>query len=42
LSWLLAQTLWSLVVVWADGPLLVHRTVPPTLMLTLAGVKEKF
>ena len=31
----------SLVVVWADGPLLVHRTVVPALMVTVDGEKVK-
>ena len=31
----------SLVVVWADGPLLVHRTLVPILMVTVDGEKVK-
>jgi len=37
----LFQTIASLVVVCAEGPLLVHRTVVPALIVTVAGVKVK-
>jgi hypothetical protein len=37
----LFQTPPSLVVVWADGPLLVQRTVSPTLIVMALGEKAK-
>jgi len=41
LSTPLSQTLMSLVVVWAEGPLLVHRTKLPALIVSKAGEKVK-
>src|SRR5881409_324427 len=41
LSWPLSHVPVLLVVVCADGPLLVHFTVVPTITVTAAGEKEK-